>query len=87
MELFFPGERTGVIRAMRRLEKNRQIFRNSYTGLVSSSGFAYSVKDEGTIRPEKLGVVKRLTFPEGGGGEGEAQRREILPDGYRLKER
>ena len=50
VELFFPGERTGVIRAMRRLEKNRQIFRNPYTGLVSSSGFAYSVKDEGTIR-------------------------------------
>ena len=45
------------------------------------------MKDEGTIRPEKLGVVKRLTFPEGGEGEGEAQRREILPDGYRLKER
>ncbi len=50
VELFFPGERTGVIRAMRRLEKNRQIFRNPYTGLISSSGFAYSVKDEGTIR-------------------------------------
>lgn len=49
VELFFPGERTGVVRAMKRLEKNRQIFCNPYTGLVSSSEFAYSLKDEGTI--------------------------------------
>lgn len=50
VEAFFPGERNGVIRAMKRLEKNRQIFRNPYTGLFSSSEFAYSLKDEGTIR-------------------------------------
>lgn len=33
-----------------KLEKTRQIYRNPYTGLIASSEFAYSLKDEGTMK-------------------------------------
>lgn len=46
---FFPGEEKAAGRACRKLEKNRQIIKNPYTGLYASSEFAYSLKDEGTI--------------------------------------
>lgn len=46
---FFPGEEKAIGRAVRKLEKNRQIYRNPYTGLYASSEFAYSLKDDRTI--------------------------------------
>lgn len=47
--LFFPGEEKAAGRAVRKLEKNRQILKNPYTGLYASSEFAYSLKDDGTL--------------------------------------
>lgn len=47
---FFPGEEKAAGRAVRKLEKNRQVLRNPYTGLYASSEFAYSLKDGGTIQ-------------------------------------
>ena len=47
---FFPGKEKAAIKALKRLEKNRQIYKNPYTGLVSSSELAYSLKDDGTIK-------------------------------------
>lgn len=32
------------------MEKTRQIYRNPYTGLIASSEFAYSLKDDGTMK-------------------------------------
>ena len=46
---FFYGEETSVLRAIRRLEKKRQLYLNPYTGLLASSENAYSLKDDGTI--------------------------------------
>lgn len=46
---FFPGEEKAAGRALRKLEKNRQVMKNPYTGLYASSEFAYSLKDDGTI--------------------------------------
>lgn len=46
---FFPGEEKAAGRALRKLEKNRQVVRNPYTGFYASSEFAYSLKDDGTI--------------------------------------
>lgn len=37
-------------KSLRRLEKKRQIYKNPYTGLLASNEFAYSLKDEGTIK-------------------------------------
>lgn len=45
----FPGQEKAAVRAMKKLEKNRQLYRNPYTGLLASSEFAYSLKDDGTI--------------------------------------
>lgn len=59
VEAFFRGEKKAAARAIKRLEKNRQIIRNPYTGLLSSSEFAYSLKDEGTIKA--LWVLADLT--------------------------
>ena len=50
MEAFFPGQEKAVVRALKKLEKTRQIYRNPYTGLIASSEFAYSLKDDGTIK-------------------------------------
>lgn len=47
---FFEGEERAAGKAVSRLLKNRQIYRNPYTGLLASSEFAYSLKDEGTIQ-------------------------------------
>lgn len=47
--VFFPGAEKAAGRACRKLEKNRQIVRNPYTGLYASSEFAYSLKDDGTM--------------------------------------
>ena len=47
---FFEGEERVAGKAVSRLLKNRQIYRNPYTGLLASSEFAYSLKDEGTIQ-------------------------------------
>ena len=47
---FFKGEENAAARAVPRLLKNRQIYKNPYTGLLASSEFAYSLKDEGTIK-------------------------------------
>lgn len=47
---FFPGEEKAAAKAVRKLLKNRQIYKNPYTGLIASSEFAYSLKDEGTIK-------------------------------------
>lgn len=48
--VFFPGEEKSVFRAIKKLEKDRQIIRNPYTGLLALNDFAYSMKDEGTIQ-------------------------------------
>lgn len=45
----FPGKEKAAVRAIKKLEKNRQLYRNPYTGLLASSEFAYSLKDEGTV--------------------------------------
>lgn len=50
VESFFPNEEKAAARALKKLEKTRQIYRNPYTGLVASSEFAYSLKDDGTLR-------------------------------------
>lgn len=50
IEAFFPGQEKAVTRALKKLEKTRQIYRNPYTGLIASSEFAYSLKDDGTIK-------------------------------------
>lgn len=50
VEAFFPGAEKTAARAINRLKKNRQIVQNPYTGLIASNEFAYSLKDEGTIR-------------------------------------
>lgn len=50
VEAFFPGREKAAVRALKKLEKTRQIYRNSYTGLIASSEFAYSLKDEGTVK-------------------------------------
>lgn len=47
---FFDGEEKAAGKAVSRLLKNRQIYRNPYTGLLASNEFAYSLKDEGTIQ-------------------------------------
>ena len=47
---FFTGEENAASKAVSRLLKNRQVYRNSYTGLLASNEFAYSLKDEGTIQ-------------------------------------
>ena len=47
---FFKGEENAAARAVSRLLKKRQIYKNPYTGLLASSEFAYSLKDEGTIK-------------------------------------
>ena len=47
---FFPGKEKGVFRAIQKLEKNRQLYRNPYTGLIASSEAAYDLRDEGTIQ-------------------------------------
>lgn len=47
---FFPGEEKTVRKVIRKLLKNRQILKNPYTGLLASSEYAYSLKDEGTIK-------------------------------------
>ena len=50
LEAFFPGQEKAAGRALKKLEKTRQIYRNPYTGLIASSEFAYSLKDEGTMK-------------------------------------
>ena len=47
---FFDGKEKAAGKAVSRLLKNRQIYRNPYTGLLASNEFAYSLKDEGTIQ-------------------------------------
>ena len=47
---FFEGEEKAAGKAVSRLLKNRQIYRNPHTGLLASNEFAYSLKDEGTIQ-------------------------------------
>lgn len=47
---FFRREEKAADRAVKKLEKSRQIYRNPYTGLIASNEFAYSLKDEGTIQ-------------------------------------
>lgn len=47
---FFAGEEKPAAKAVSRLLKNRQIYRNPYTGFLASSEFAYSLKDDGTIQ-------------------------------------
>ena len=49
MAAFFPEKEKSVLRAIKRLEKNRQLYQNPYTGLLASSENAYSLKDDGTI--------------------------------------
>lgn len=50
IEAFFPGQEKAVARAVKKLEKTRQIYRKPYTSLLASSEFAYSLKDDGTIK-------------------------------------
>ena len=50
LDAFFPGQEKAAGRALKKLEKTRQIYRNPYTGLIASSEFAYSLKDEGTMK-------------------------------------
>ena len=47
---FFDREEKAAGKAVSRLLKDRQIYRNPYTGLLASNEFAYSLKDEGTIQ-------------------------------------
>lgn len=47
---FFPAEEKGVLRVLKKLEKQHQIYRNPYTDLYASSEYAYSLKDEGTVK-------------------------------------
>ena len=46
---FFPQEEKAILRAIKRLEKKRQLYHNPYTDLMASSENAYSLKDDGTI--------------------------------------
>lgn len=50
IEAFFPGQEKAAARALKKLEKTRQVYKNPYTGLMASSEFAYSLKDEGTVK-------------------------------------
>ena len=49
VEAFFPGEEKAVRRAVKSLEKSRQIYRNPYTGFLASNEFSYGLKDNGTM--------------------------------------
>ena len=44
-----PGSESGILKAIKRLEKQHQLYRNPYTGLIASSEYAYGLKEEGTI--------------------------------------
>ncbi|MFR5631489.1 MAG: DUF5697 family protein [Monoglobales bacterium] len=45
----FPGQDKAVARALKKLEKNRQLYRNPYSGYLASNEYAYFLKDEGTM--------------------------------------
>lgn len=47
---FFRDEEKAVTRSLKKLEKTRQIYKNPYTGFIASNEFAYSLKDDGTIK-------------------------------------
>ena len=47
---FFPGKEKAAGRAVKRLIRMRQIYQNPHTRLIAASEYAYSLKEEGTIR-------------------------------------
>ena len=47
---FFPGKEKAAGRAVKKLIRMRQIYQNPHTRLIAASEYAYSLKEEGTIR-------------------------------------
>ena len=50
LKLLFSSEEKAVVRAVKRLEKKKQIYRHPHTGLLSPNESMYSLKDDGTIK-------------------------------------